>query len=318
MMNISPEIAKGAVGGTEFLLRIMPAFMAGVYAAQVLERMGWFSGLGRLAAPLMRLGRLSPDCGPGFITSLVSPAAGHAILADLRASGRLGRKELAVAAVLNNLPGEVAAGKNILLLAVPLLGRFGAAYYGVLLIASTLKAALLLLAGRLFLPSREMTHSGHATAPCPGFKEAVRASLKPSLRTIMKVLRTMVPAAYMIYFLIAAGFFDKTAGPLSFLAGYLPLNPAMLPVVAARLISPAGAYTIAGGLFSSGAAAGWELVFALFAGTFIATATSLRYTIPYYCGIFGGPDGTVIIAVSMAARIMAYGAVLAGLGILIS
>ena len=134
----------------------------------------------------------------------------------------------------------------------------------------------------------------------------------------MKVLKTMVPVAYLVYFLIAAGFFDRAAGPLAFMTDYIPLNPAVLPVVAARLISPAGAYTVAGGLYASGAATGWELVLGLFAGAFAATATSLRYTVPYYFAIFGASDGTVIIAASMASRIAAYGAVLAGLVMLIS
>ena len=315
--DISPELIKGFSGGTKFLLRIVPVFVTGVFAAHILEKMGWLSGVGRLAVPLMRLGRLSPACAPGFITSVVSPTAGHAMLADLRVAGRLDRKELAVAAVLNNLPGEIAAGKSVLPLAVPLLGWFGAAYYGVLLIAAGLKAAVMLVTGRLLLPRREKESAAQAGGSGQSFRAAARSSLKPSLKTILKVSRTMVPVAYLVYLLMAYGFFDKAAGPLAFLTQYLPLNPAVLPVLAARLVSPAGAYTIAGGLFSSGTATGWELVFALFAGTFAATATSLRYTIPYYCGIFGGSDGVFIIAVSMAARVAAYGAVLAALVFLI-
>lgn len=317
-MVLSPEIAYALSGGSKFLLRVVPVFAAAVYAANLLGRLGWLSGLAWLAGPVMRLGRLSPDCGPGFVTSMVSPTAGHALLADLRVSGKLDRRELTVAAVVNNLPGEIATGKSVLPLALPVLGCFGAAYYGVLLAAAALKALIMLLAGRLILPRPHrapaaLVHSGKVS-----FREAARASFKPSLRTIAKVLKTMVPVAYIVYFLIAAGFFDKAAGPLAFLTDYLPLNPAVLPVVAARLLSPAGAYTVAGGLLASGSATGWELVLGLFAGAFAATTTSLRYTVPYYFGIFGASDGTVIIAASMASRIAAYGAVLAGLVMFIS
>lgn len=317
-MSLSPEIAYALKEGSRFLLRVAPVFALAVYAANLLGRLGWLSGLAWLAGPVMRLGRLSPDCGPGFVTSVVSPTAGHALLADLRVAGKLDRRELTVAAVVNNLPGEIATGKSVLPLALPVLGFFGAAYYGALLAASALKALVMLLAGRLILPRREHTPVAASAAVTVPFSKAVRSALRPSFRTTMKVLRTMVPVAYIVYYLIAAGFFDKAAGPLSFLAEYIPLNPAVLPVVAARLISPPGAYTVAGGLYASGAATGWELVLGLFAGAFAATATSLRYTVPYYFAIFGAADGTVIIAASMASRVAAYGAVLLALIFFIS
>jgi len=315
---LAPEITKAFSGGTSFLLRMLPVFAAAVYAANLAGRLGWLSGLAWLAGPVMRLGRLSPNCGPGFVTSIVSPTAGHALLADLRVAGKLDRRELTVAAVVNNLPGEIATGKSVLPLALPLLGFFGAAYYGALLAAAALKALLMLLAGRLLLPRRPRAAAAALRPTGVPLRAAAAASLKPSLRTMLKVLKTMVPAAYLVYFLLAAGFFDKAAGPLAFLTEYLPLNPAVLPVVAARLLSPAGAYTVAGGLYAAGAATGWELVLALFAGAFAATATSLRYTVPYYFGIFGAADGTAIIAASLASRLAAYGAVLLALVFFIS
>lgn len=310
-MLMPPELGKALTGGTDFLLRVVPIFAFAVYAAHLLERRGWLRPLARLAAPLMRLGRLSPDCGPGFVTSIVSPTAGHALLADLRACGRIGRGELVVAAVVNNLPGEIATGKSVLPLAVPVLGFYGAAYYGLLLAASALKAAIMLLAGRLLLPVPVALSAVEKGAVVEVFWQSARLALRPALKVAIKTLATMIPVAYLIYYLIASGFFDKATGPLSFMTAYLPLNPEVLPVVAARLVSPAGAYTVAGGLLASGVAGGPELAFALFAGAFAATATSLRYTIPYYCGIFGGPDGAAIIAASLASRLAAYGAVLA-------
>jgi len=314
---MEPEIYKALSDGTGFLLRVLPVCAAGIYAAHLLEQLGWLSGLGRLAGPVIRLGRLSPACGPGFITSIISPTAGHAMLADLRAEGRLGRRELAVAAVVNNLPGEIAGGKSVLPLAVPALGIFGGAYYAALLAAAALKAGIMLLAGRLSLPPAAALPPSASAAKRGHWRQMARAAFKPSLRSVVKVSKTMVPASYLVYYLIASGFFDRAAGPLSFLTNYLPLNPVVLPVVAARLISPAGAYTVAGGLLASGMATGWELVFALFTGAFAATLTSLRYTIPYYCGIFGASDGAVIIGVSMVSRTLAYGAILAAMVFLI-
>lgn len=311
-----PVLVQTVAQGTKFLLRIMPVFAAGVYAANLLERTGWMSRLAGLAGPIMRLGRLSRGCGAGFMTSIISPTAGHALLADLRRSGGLSRREMIVAAVVNNLPGEVAAGKSVLPLAVPALGVFGAAYYALLLVAAFLKASLMLMLGRIFMPHTgrvSATYEGISRGSGTGFTQAARESLRPALKSVLKASKTMIPAAYAIYALIILGLFDKASGPMSFLTAYLPLNPAALPVLAARMVSPVGAYTVAGGLFSANTVAGPDLVFALFAGAFAATATSLRYLVPYYCGIFGAGDGGVIIIVSLIARTVSYGAVLAAL-----
>ena len=312
-MGIHPDIITAFVDGTKFLLRIMPVFAAGVFAAHLIENMGRLDGLSRLAGPIMRLGRLSNGCGAGFVTSIISPTAGHAMLADLRREGKLGRRELIVAAIVNNLPGEIATGKSVLPLAVPVLGFFGFVYYGFLLLACTLKALIMLLAGRFFLAPLVISpeYSEIKKRQNWNFGVAARASIKPSFKSVFKVSKTMVPAAYIVYGLITIGFFDNASGPLSFMTDYLPLNLTVLPVVAARLISPAAAYIVAGGIFAAGTASGPQLIFALFAGAFAATATSLRYLIPYYCGIFGGRDGGAIIVVSLIARVISYGAVLA-------
>jgi len=309
-MEFNTQLYRALVDGSLFLVRIVPIFAVSVYLAHLLEKMGWLWYLDRIAVPLMRLGNLNPNCGASFITSIVSPTAGHSMLADLRARGNLNRCELTIAAIVNNLPGEISTGKSILPLAVPVLGIYGVVYYGLLLVACGLKATIMLLVGRIIFDKPKTFTASVNNRQSESFWAASRLVINPSVKVILKTLRTMIPVAYLVYYLIAAGFFDKAANYLSFITAYLPLNPLVMPVVASRLLSPAGAYTVAGGLLASGTVSGSELSFALFAGAFISTLTSLRYTIPYYCGIFGASDGAVIIGVSLLSRTLAYGIVL--------
>lgn len=307
-------LPQAASQGTDFLLRVVPIFAAAVFAAQLLVELRWLEGFSRLARPLMRLGRLSPECGASFLMTLVSPTAGHSMLADFRLEGKLGRLELVLAAVVNNLPGEVAAGRTVLPVALPALGLYGLAYYGLLLAASALKAALMLGAGRLLLAPREEAPGSAPEQPSrPPFPVCLRSAWRSSIRIIPKVLKTMVPTAYLASGLVVWGVFDRLGQGFGALAYWFPVTGATLPVVAARLVSPIGAYTVAGSLLASSAAGGRELVFAMVVGALLSSATNLRYLIPYYCGIFGPRTGGEIIGASIAARLVSLSAVLAAM-----
>jgi hypothetical protein len=97
------------------------------------------------------------------------------------------------------------------------------------------------------------------------------------------------------------------------LARHFSVTGATLPVVAARLVSPVGAYTVAGSLLASSAAGGRELVFAMVVGALLSSGTNLRYLIPYYGGIFGPRAGAEIIGASILARLVSLSIVLAAM-----
>lgn len=303
-----------AAQGTRFLLQVVPLFALGVFLAQLIIELGWLRAVSSLARPFMRLGRLRSECGASFMVSVVSPTAGHSMLADYRLEGWLGRLELVVAAVVNNLPGEIAAGRSVLPLALPALGVFGGVYYGLLLCAAAVKACLMLVVGRLLLPARDSAEPPAAAgAPRPLFRAALLNALRSSGRIVPRVLLTMVPTAYAAAALISWGVFDRLGAGLGLLARYFPVSGATLPIVAARLVSPVGAYTVAGSLLSAQAAGGREIVFALVTGALLSTGTNLRYLIPYYCGIFGPRTGAEVIGASILARFVSFCAVLAGM-----
>ncbi len=315
--DILAAARQTSILGTKFLRQVVPAFAVGAFAAQLLVELGWLGTFSWLARPLMRFGRLHPECGASFIVTLVSPTAGHSMLAEYRHQRRLGGLELIVAAVVNNLPGEIATSKSLLPVVVPALGVFGLAYYGILLCAAAIKAVLMLLLGRTLLPRPE--YDGvHATAdtPNPHVKLALRNALRTSSGIIFRVLKTMIPTAYAAAALITCGVFDKFGTRLGILARYFPVTGTTLPVMAARLLSPIGAYTMAGSLFAAKAASGRELVFSLVVGALLSTGTNLRYLIPYYCGIFGPRSGAKVIGASIAARIVSFAIVLAGMSVL--
>jgi hypothetical protein len=109
--------------------------------------------------------------------------------------------------------------------------------------------------------------------------------------------------------LIEFGVFDYAAKHLGVVARYFPVPEESLPIIAARLISPIGAYTMAGGLMSERMLNGQEVVIALLVGTLLATLPNIRYLIPYYFGIFGATIGTQLVLVSTVMRILVFAAI---------
>jgi hypothetical protein len=124
----------------------------GVILAQLLVELGWLDRLSWLARPLMRLGHLHPECAGSFLVAVISPTAGHSMLARYHSEKCISRPELIISAIMNALPGYFAQGRSILPLTMPLIGVFGLIYYGLVLLADLIKTLILLAIGRFILP----------------------------------------------------------------------------------------------------------------------------------------------------------------------
>jgi len=304
----------------KFLLNVVPLFVLGVILAQLFVELRWLDRMSWLARPLARLGHLHPECAGTFIVAIVSPTAGHAMLAKYHAEKRIRRSELIIAAIVNALPGYIAQGRSVLPVTIPLLGIFGFVYYCVVLFADLVKSLLLLAVGRFSLPERspgEIEASEAAGRPRPTMKQALRSALRGARKTVPKVLLTMVPVTFCVFVLIRLGIFEYAAKHLGVLSRYFPIAVESLPIVATRLISPVGAYTVAGSLMTKGVLGGQDVVMALMVGTLLATIPNIRYLVPYYFGIYGPSIGTQLVIVSTVTRLIVFAAivVLAGLWI---
>jgi hypothetical protein len=105
----------------------------------------------------------------------------------------------------------------------------------------------------------------------------------------------MIIAAIIVFQLIDIGFFDMLSAYLKDLPVLKSLPSPALPVIAAWFASNIGAYTIAGKLLTDGIMTSKEIVITLLVGRVLSSIVRLRFTIPYYTGIFSPKLGTQIM-----------------------
>jgi hypothetical protein len=291
----------------KFLAAMLPVFATGVVAAEFIVALGWVNKMAWVTRPLTRLGNLKPECGASFLTAFLSPAAGNAMLVQNFEAGLICRRELVIGAIVNTFPGIVMHWRTMLPIAIPLIGLSAFVYYGLLVLVGFIKTVLALLMGRVFLDH------GNASAACVSTGSGGTNSLswnlfwqsvKKSRKIIFRVIKTTVPVTGIMFVLIHAGIFDHLSKGLAGLAAFIPLSAKAISIVATRLASNVGAFTVAGNLLYAGQVTDREVVLSLLVGNLLASGMNLRYLIPYYFGIFGSGVGLQVLAISTGLRMV--------------
>ena len=269
----------------EYLASVIPATILGIVLMELLIELGWIQRLGSVTAPFMRFGHLREEVGLSFLVSFGSPTAGNSMVAELNKKGLIDRRETIIASLVNSFPATFIFVRDLLPVTVVLLGTTGLIYLGIVIFVGLLRTAITLLAGRFLLPPKRagMTEQ-HVERK--KFGTALKAALSSSAAPLRKILPTMVIATIIVYQLIAIGFFDMVSVYLKNLPILRYLPPEGLPVIAAWFASNVGAYTIAGRLQSEGILSPKEILITLLVGRVLSSLVRLRFTIPYYTGIF--------------------------------
>ena len=311
-MNLPAILADALLATGKFLLTVIPLFVFGVVLAQLFVEKGWLEKLSWLVRPFMRFGHLHPESAGTFIVAILSPTTAHSMLAKYHQEQRISRSELIIMAIVNALPGHVAQGRRVLPVLVPLMGVFGVIYYGLVLLAEFVRSIILLAIGRVMLPRLDLgqvrfQESSGSHRPATG--QALINSLRDARKTVPRILTTMVPVTFVVFVLIGLGIFEYAAAHLGVVARFFPIPIESLPIVATRLASPLGAYSMAGSLLSKGVLEGKDVVMALLVATLLSTVPNLRYLVPYYFGIYGPTIGMQLVIVSTLLRVVVFAAI---------
>ncbi|WP_320045557.1 hypothetical protein [uncultured Desulfobacter sp.] len=306
-------LAAAALSTVKFLVAMVPVFSVGVIVAEFIVALGWVNKIAWITRPLTRIGHLKPECGASFLTAFLSPSAGNAMLVRHHEAGLITRKELIIAAIVNTFPGIVMHWRTVLPIAIPLIGIYAFIYYGFLVLVGLLKTIAALFAGHFLL------EPDNAYANIPSAEKQENASpswalwvesVKKSRKIIIRVIKTTIPVTAVMFVLIHAGMFDYLNTWLSGHTAFLPLSPKALSIVATRLASNVGAFTVAGNLLYASKLSGREVVLSLLVGNFLASGINLRFLIPYYLGIFGPGTGWQVLAVSTVLRMVIMAALI--------
>jgi len=166
-----------------------------------------------------------------------------------------------------------------------------------------IKTSIILITGRIILPKKD-DDGEIEREKRPPIKEAFKTSLKKSKKTIKRILVLTIPITFIVFILIDLGVFEIIADHLSGIVRYFPIQAEGLPVIAAQFANRIAAYTIAGNLLSEGILNPKDIILTLLVGNVLSSIVQLRFTIPYYFGIFGTKLGTQILAISTGLRIV--------------
>ncbi len=287
----------------QYLLLVIPATVAGIVLMELLIELGWVQRLGFVTAPFMRFGHLREEVGVSFLVSFGSPTAGNSMVAELNKKGLIDNKETLIASLVTSFPATFIFVRDLTPVLVILLGNTGLIYLGIVVGVGLLRTAISLAFGRFLLPPKK-TAIIEQSIKTKKFRAALQSAILSSWAPLRGIIPTMIIAAIIVFQLIDIGFFDMLSAYLKDLPVLKSLPPPALPVIAAWFASNVGAYTIAGKLLADGIMTSKEIVITLLVGRVLSSIVRLRFTIPYYTGIFSPKLG---IQIMLLATLMQEG-----------
>jgi len=278
----------------QYLLSVIPATVVGIVLMELLIELGWIQRLGFVTAPFMRFGHLREEVGVSFLVSFGSPTAGNSMVAELNKKGLIDNKETLIASLVTSFPATFIFVRDLTPVLVILLGTTGLIYLGIVVGVGLLRTAISLAFGRFLLPPKKIEII-EQSIKTKKFSAALQSAILSSWAPLRGIIPTMIIAAIIVFQLIDIGFFDMLSAYLKDLPVLKFLPSPALPVIAAWFASNIGAYTIAGKLLTEGIMTSREIVITLLVGRVLSSIVRLRFTIPYYTGIFSPKLGTQIM-----------------------
>lgn len=280
-----------------YLIAIIPPTVIGIVFMGLLIELGWIHKLDFVTTPFMRFAHLREEVGMSFLASFGSPTAGNSMVAELNRKGLIGRKETIIASLITSFPSTIYIFRNLLPILVVLLGTTGIIYIAIVVSVGLLRTAITLIAGHIMLAPK----NGEIFKPNiekKNLKTAFKDALSTSWKPLRRIITVMTISALIVFQLIGVGFFDTISIHLKDVSALSYLPSEGLPVIAAWFASNIAAYTIAGSLLNEGILSSKEIVIILLAGRVLSSITRIRYSIPFYAGIFSPKLGMQIMLIS--------------------
>ncbi|RJR42262.1 MAG: nucleoside recognition protein [Desulfobacteraceae bacterium] len=287
------------------LLRLSLFISIGLFAALIVEGAGWTNRLAVIARPFMRWGHLSSQIGSAFTTSFFSGISSLAMLASFFREGKIGRKELILAVLLDTFPSYFLHLPATFFIILPLVGKAGIVFLLITFFAALLRFGAVLVYTHFHLPAQNSTFM--AKNPERKRRDVLFMGALNRISTRLFRILLIVAPVYMIMLLISdLGFFEWVRNSLALGIGQTLFPVEGISVVILSLLAEAtSGYAAAGAMMESGTLTMTQTVLALIAGQIIgAPLRALRHQLPYYMGIFSPGMGITLIAASQSFRVL--------------
>ncbi len=287
-----------------FLKRSVPGLLIGLFIAELLIEKGVINKFSPIGKPFVKFSNLPEECALAFATAFLNTRAGNAMLIDFYKEGKIDKKELYIASLMNAFPAMIRHWNSLIPVLLATLGTLGLLYFGILVIIGFIQTTIFALAGKLLIKSPKQIKNvqKHTKKSQKPLKKVLRKALAKTKKHSIPILKSMVLATYIIALLITAGFFEYLTSLVKNFAAFLPLSPEEISVALSAMASSIAAYTLGANLLKAGLISEKALIRSLLLGSVLANITFLRVLIPYYVGLYGAKDGTKIMLISMATR----------------
>ena len=294
------------------LIRLFMIMGLSLSLSALVEGMGWSSAVAGLSRPLMRLGRFSDWSGTAFTTAFISGVAANTLIWNSYKEGRIDRREMVLAVLLNQgLPSYALHLPTTLAIILPLVGKAGLIYVTITLAAAILRTIIKLTAGRIMLKGSMTRHKAYSE---DDHKDRDTNRGWPRVKVLLKkylVVRLSMIACYTIPIYIGVvllqeyGFFQWLQQQSTALIPQESFPVEGISVVVFTIVAEftAGA-AAAGAMLATGVLTVKETVLALLLGNIIATPfRALRHQLPRYLGIFKPGTGTQLLLMGQTLRV---------------
>lgn len=286
------------------LIRLTLFISLGLFVGQVIEGVGWTDRLAVMARPFMRWGHLSDRMGAVFTTAFFSGTAALSMVQAFFQDGRLSRKEVTLAVLLNTFPSFFLHLPTTFFILLPLVGKAGAIYLLVTFGAAVLRLAAALTCTHFMLPPSTGEYEREASER-KNWKEVFRETGKKFKSRSTRVLLIVIPVYLIVALVSHMGFFVWLRESLAkgMTSTFIPIE-AMSVVVFSLVAEFTSGYAAAGAMLKAGTLNAFQTVLALLLGNIIAAPVrALRHQMPYYMGIFKPKLGVRLIVASQSFRI---------------
>lgn len=281
----------------QYLLFSSAGIVIGVLAMYyILSREKLANALSKLGDWITKLSGLPGQCSLPFVASLFSPSTGSSMLVTMYSEGKLSRRELYIASLINTFPALLSHLRTLVPVLLSAMGLYGLIYLGLLILMGVTQMAMFAALGRVILKGKTTEIQMQRDA----WKVRSTLNLRRVARLLLKMISTMVITTLAFTILDVFGFGELINLNLSKALSFL--DPYAIGIVVAYIVSDVAAFAVAGTLLNNGYSGTVILEWLLIGYAMSSLFRGLRHNAPYYLGVYGPKDGLLILLISTSTR----------------
>ena len=289
------------------------------FLGALFEYRAWTRFIMFIAAPVVKLGKLSSVSGTAFITAVFSNNAANTLIAGSCREGNISRREMIISGLCNSFPAMVSHSLRIFFPLFGLVGMAAVWYYSFTFGVGLLMTIAFLLISRFMVTKEEASASDKADSPeiaeqerkierkvekVADWNAALKKSAHRAVTAVWRIFIVTTPIYMLVGYMSHHHMFD-------FYKKFIPnamqsfLSPEIMTVLSARLGGLTAAASAASGYLNNGKMEVWQVVLAFLIGNIITNPIrTVRRNLPAATGIFPGRDGVWIVLTLQSLRLL--------------